>query len=109
MLTPDDRALSDEFLNQPINFGFRYTSAADRHLREILFRSLARNRNDYLCLFFPHGTPDDRSRPWSLKEAQGAEEGAEYTAAAKGTACGHIFKTGESTYHCKTCAADDTP
>ncbi|KAK0945713.1 E3 ubiquitin-protein ligase ubr1 [Friedmanniomyces endolithicus] len=108
MLTPDDRALSDEFLNQPINFGFRYTSAADRHLREILFRSLARNRNDYLCLFFPHGTPDDRSWPWSLKEAQGAEEGAEYTAAAKGTACGHIFKTGESTYHCKTCAADDT-
>ena len=35
-------------------------------------------------------------------------DGAEYTAAAKGQACGHIFKSGESTYHCKTCAADDT-
>ncbi|TKA83265.1 hypothetical protein B0A55_00787 [Friedmanniomyces simplex] len=108
MLAPEDRALCHELLTQPINFGYRYTSAADRHLREILFRSLARNRTDYLRLFFPNGASPDRSRPWSLKEAQGAEEGAEYTAAAKGTACGHIFKSGESTYHCKTCAADET-
>ncbi|KAK5687589.1 E3 ubiquitin-protein ligase ubr1 [Elasticomyces elasticus] len=108
MLAPDDRVLCHELLTQPVNFGYRYTSAADHHLREILFRSLARNRIDYLRLFFPNGTPPDRSRPWSLKEAQGAEEGSEYTAAAKGTACGHIFKSGESTYHCKTCAADDT-
>ncbi|EMC96080.1 hypothetical protein BAUCODRAFT_34856 [Baudoinia panamericana UAMH 10762] len=103
-----DEALCHELLHQPSNFEYRYTSAADRHLRQVLFRSLAANRNDYLRLLFPDGPPVDRSRPWSLKEAQGAQDGAEYTAAAKGTACGHIFKTGESTYQCKTCAADDT-
>ncbi|KAK3063821.1 E3 ubiquitin-protein ligase ubr1, partial [Teratosphaeriaceae sp. CCFEE 6253] len=98
----EDAALSQALLTQPLDFGYRYSTAADRHLRELLFRSLACKRSDYLRLLFPAGTPVDRSRPWSLREAQGAEEGAEYTAAAKGTACGHIFKSGESTYHCKT-------
>jgi len=104
----EERDLLHELLTQPFNFKHRYTSQADCQLRRTLFKSLAKQRDDYLLLFFPNGTPIDQSQPWSLRAAQGAEEGAEYTAAAKGTACGHIFRSGESTYHCKTCAADDT-
>ena len=107
--TPEERRLCHELLTAPAAFHNRYTPSADRHLRETLFRALARNRPDYLGLFFPAGPPPAHSaQPWSLREAQGAVDGAEYTAAAKGTACGHIFRSGESTYHCKTCAADDT-
>ncbi|KAF2206769.1 hypothetical protein CERZMDRAFT_72050 [Cercospora zeae-maydis SCOH1-5] len=107
-LSPAAQALNRELLRQPSNFDYRWTHAADCDLRRILFTSLAAGREDYLSLFFPNGIPSDRSEPWSLKKAQGAVEGAEYTAAAKGSACGHIFKNGESTYSCKTCAADDT-
>ena len=104
----DERSLNHELLNQPRAFEYRYNHAADCRLRQVLFRSLARQRDDYLRLFFPQGPPPDLSEAWSLRSAQGAIDGAEYTAAAKGTACGHIFKSGESTYHCKTCASDDT-
>ncbi|CAK4032162.1 related to N-end rule pathway, recognition component UBR1 [Lecanosticta acicola] len=104
----EEQLLNHHLLTQPERFEYRFTHASDCHLREILFRSLAKQRDDYLQLLFPNGPPVDRSQPWSLKDAQGAIEGAEYTPAAKGTACGHIFKNGESTYHCKTCAADDT-
>lgn len=107
-ISTEEHHLLHELLTQPIIFEHRFTRAADCRLREVLFRSLARGQDDYLRLFFPNGLPTDRSVPWSLRTAQGAEDGAEYTAAAKGTACGHIFKSGESTYHCKTCAADDT-
>lgn len=103
-----DMPLTSQLLGHPYSFEHRYTAAADCHLRRLLFRSLALQRDDYLRLLFPNGPPRDPSVPWSLRTAQGALDGAEYTAAAKGTACGHIFRSGESTYHCKTCAADDT-
>ncbi|KAF2487291.1 hypothetical protein BDY17DRAFT_243376 [Neohortaea acidophila] len=107
-LSSEERALNIALRDLPELHGNRYTHAAKCELRQILFRSIARHRDDYLRLLFPNGPPTDRSEEWCLKSAQGAIDGAEYTAAAKGTACGHIFKTGESTYHCKTCAADDT-
>ncbi|CAO2654220.1 Nn.00g109530.m01.CDS01 [Neocucurbitaria sp. VM-36] len=91
----------------PRRHNYRFELAADRELREILFRSLA-GRSDYLPLLFPRGPPTDADKPWSLRDAQGAVEGAEYTAAARGKPCGHIFKNGEATYRCKTCTADDT-
>ncbi|KAF2147432.1 uncharacterized protein K452DRAFT_240900 [Aplosporella prunicola CBS 121167] len=91
----------------PKNFDNRYTDAARRDLIETLFRSLAANRDDYLRYFFPFGSPPS-SQAWSLRDAQGAVEGAEYTAAARGHPCGHIFKSGEATYRCKTCTVDDT-
>ncbi|KAL6702975.1 E3 ubiquitin-protein ligase ubr1 [Coniothyrium glycines] len=91
----------------PQRHNYRFERAADRELRELLFRSLA-GRSDFLPLFFPTGLPADTERSWSLKDAQGAVEGAEYTAAARGKPCGHIFKNGEATYRCKTCTADDT-
>ncbi|KAK3671758.1 E3 ubiquitin-protein ligase ubr1 [Recurvomyces mirabilis] len=112
MLSPTTTTSSDQLchdlVTHPSHFEYRYTGESDRRLRETLFRSLAANKDAYLPLFFPSGLPHDRSQPWSLKQAQGAEEGAEYTPAARGTACGHIFRSGESTYHCKTCAADAT-
>ncbi|KAF2770353.1 hypothetical protein EJ03DRAFT_373708 [Teratosphaeria nubilosa] len=107
-VSANERSLNHELLTQLFHFQHRWTSQTDYHLRRILFQHLAGRRSDYLRYFFPQGEPVDQSQPWSLKTAQGAEEGREYTAAAKGTACGHIFKSGESTYHCKTCASDDT-
>lgn len=91
----------------PRRHDYRYTPQADRELRAILFRSLA-GRDAHIPLFFPSGLPTDGDKPWSLRDAQGAVEGAEYTAAARGKPCGHIFKNGEGTYRCKTCATDDT-
>ena len=103
-----EQFLNSELLSLPYRYKHRFDHAADLELRRILFRSLAHQRDDYLRYFFPQGVPRDQSAEWSLKTAQGAVDGAEYTAAAKGTACGHIFRSGESTYHCKTCALDDT-
>ncbi|KAK5129344.1 hypothetical protein LTR08_003574 [Meristemomyces frigidus] len=107
-LTPQERNLLRGLRSLPIAFENRFTRAADCELRETLFRALACEREDYLRLFFPNGLPRDRSVPWSLRTAQGVEDGAEYTETARGTACGHIFKSGENTYKCKTCEADDT-
>ena len=84
----------------PRRHNYRFTAAADSELRQILFHSLA-GRGDYFQLFFPSGPPADTDKPWSLRDAQGAVEGAEYTAAARGKPCGHIFKRGESVYRCK--------
>ncbi|KAF1945819.1 hypothetical protein EJ02DRAFT_431325 [Clathrospora elynae] len=91
----------------PRRHDYRFDAGADQELRELLFRSLA-GHGDYLTRFFPNGPPTDAGTPWSLRDAQGAVEGAEYTAAARGKPCGHIFKNGEATYRCKTCTADDT-
>ncbi|KAL1597297.1 E3 ubiquitin-protein ligase ubr1 [Paraconiothyrium brasiliense] len=91
----------------PRRHNYRYTEDATRELQQILFHSLA-GRDEYLPLFFPNGPPADLEKPWSLRDAQGAVEGAEYTEAARGKPCGHIFKSGEATYRCKTCTADDT-
>lgn len=91
----------------PRRHNYRYTEDATRELQQILFHSLA-GRDEYLSLFFPNGPPTDPAKTWSLRDAQGAVEGAEYTEAARGKPCGHIFKSGEATYRCKTCTADDT-
>lgn len=107
ILSDAERDLTRTLLTQPARFANRFTDAADHDLRVALFKSLAGGREDYLQYFFPNGTPSG-SQPWSLRDAQGAVDGAEYLPAAKGTACGHIFKVGENTYYCKTCAADDT-
>ncbi|OAG03734.1 uncharacterized protein CC84DRAFT_1149356 [Paraphaeosphaeria sporulosa] len=91
----------------PRRHNYRYTEDATRELKQILFESLA-GRGEFLPLLFPNGPPTDPEQPWSLRDAQGAVEGAEYTEAARGKPCGHIFKSGEATYRCKTCTADDT-
>lgn len=108
MMNELERQLKHALLTHPQQFAYHWGHASICDLKKLLFRSLAADRDDYFRLFFPNGAPPDQSEPWSLKAAQGAVEGAEYLPSAKGTACGHIFKSGESTYTCKTCAADDT-
>jgi len=79
-----------------------YTEQAQTSLLKDLSYSLACNKPEYLNYFFPNGVPVEGSpTAWSLSQAQGAIEGAEYSAAAKGKPCGHIFKSGEATYRCK--------
>ncbi|KAJ4303304.1 E3 ubiquitin-protein ligase ubr1 [Kalmusia sp. IMI 367209] len=90
----------------PRRHNYRYTEDATRELHQILFHSLA-GSGEYLTFLFPNGPPPT-TEAWSLRDAQGAVEGAEYTEAARGKPCGHIFKSGEATYRCKTCTADDT-
>ena len=103
-----DQQLCRQLRDLPREFDFRYTDGASKRLIEVLFRSLVGRREGYLRLLFPHGPPTNPEARWSLRDAQGAVEGAEYTEAARGHPCGHIFKNGEATYRCRTCTADDT-
>ncbi|KAF2477860.1 uncharacterized protein BDR25DRAFT_275349 [Lindgomyces ingoldianus] len=107
LVSLQEQDLCHQLRNLPRRYNYRYTQEARRDLLQILFRSLA-GRDDYLPLLFPTGPPAEPDTPWSLRDAQGAVEGAEYSAAARGKPCGHIFKSGEATYRCKTCRADDT-
>ncbi|KAA8909491.1 hypothetical protein FN846DRAFT_942436 [Sphaerosporella brunnea] len=93
----------------PRDFDYRYTPEARLSLLKELFSSLACHRREYMTYFFPNGVPsEDTPEAWSLSMSQGATEGAEYGPAARGKPCGHIFKSGEATYRCKTCSLDDT-
>ena len=99
-----DRQLSQALCEHPGRHGHRYSDSAKHGLLETLFRSLTNDRPDYLLALFPDGFPDS----YKLQDAQGVQENAEYTAAAKGHPCGHIFKPGEANYHCSTCTDDNT-
>lgn len=99
-----DRQLSQALCNHPSQHGYRFTLTAKHKLLEILFRSLTNDRQDYLLDLFPDGFPAS----YKLQDAQGYQENAEYTAAARGHPCGHIFKQGEANYHCSTCTDDNT-
>ncbi|KAF1985755.1 RING finger domain-containing protein [Aulographum hederae CBS 113979] len=108
LLSPQEQRLCALLRDLPIEFNNRFTDTAKFRLIELLFRSLAHPGQDYFPLFFPAGTPPSSGKLWSLRAAQGAAEGAEYTEAARGHPCGHIFKSGEASYRCKTCTVDDT-
>ena len=84
----------------------RYTPAARNDLLRTLFRSLTGYNNEYFRSLFPDGPPEYGE--WKLSEAQGGVEGAEYTEAARGKRCGHVFRQGEASYRCLTCSTDDT-
>jgi E3 ubiquitin-protein ligase UBR1 len=102
-----ERRLCSFLRTLPLNYGFRYPPEAQRELVQQLFLALSGNNPNYLQLFFPHGPPPINGA-WCLKTSQGAFEGSEYTEAARGHACGHIFKPGEASYRCKDCASDPT-
>ncbi|KAH8910933.1 hypothetical protein BR93DRAFT_923658 [Coniochaeta sp. PMI_546] len=108
-MSTQEQQLCQFLRDLPAQCHYRYTNDAQRELVTSLFWSLAGGKPDYMRLFFPDGIP---SRPQGvvpkLKEAQGAVEGAEYTEAARGKACGHITKAGEATYYCRTCSVDET-
>ena len=90
----------------PKNYKYRYNERAAEALLQILFHFLVNCNERYLNILFQDRLPKDKA--WILREAQGAFDGSEYTEAARGKACGHIFKNGEATYRCKTCSLDDT-
>ena len=91
----------------PKAYNNRYGDEPSHALQKLLFRSLVHDNNHYLAVLFNNQIPKD-GKAWGLREAQGATDGAEYTEAARGKPCGHIFKSGEVTYRCKTCTLDDT-
>ncbi|GAD93639.1 ubiquitin-protein ligase E3 component [Paecilomyces variotii No. 5] len=105
MLTECERKLGEGLLRLPAKHNYRYGPQAERDLLELLFRSLSGFNEEHLQQLFTDGLP---SGPWKLTEAQGAKDGAEYTEAARGKRCGHIFRPNEATYRCLTCASDDT-
>ncbi|KAF2727254.1 hypothetical protein EJ04DRAFT_479322 [Polyplosphaeria fusca] len=107
LMSAHEQELCQKLRHLPRKHNYRFNDEAPRELIQILFHSLI-GHSDNVRLFFPNGLPAGPDAPWSLRSAQGAVEGAEYTEAARGKPCGHIFKSGEATYRCKTCTADDT-
>ncbi|KAK7970514.1 hypothetical protein PG988_009587 [Apiospora saccharicola] len=106
-MSTQELQLCQHLIELPKRHVYRYNDAASRDLLSNLFWSMAGGKPEYMRLLFPDGKlPSTGSL--KLSEAQGAKEGAEYTEAARGKACGHIFRAGEATYSCKTCGADET-
>lgn len=89
----------------PAQYNYRYSEEAAHSLLTNLFWSLAGGSDEYMRLLFPDGKLTDTLK---LSDAQGADQGAEYTEAARGKRCGHIFKAGEASYACRTCGTDET-
>ena len=107
MLPDVDRRLCEALRDHPLHYSNKYTDEAHQSLIETLFHALTNYNAQYLELLF-RGNKPEGPVTWRLREAQGAVEGSEYTESARGKRCGHIFKSGEATYRCKTCTADDT-
>lgn len=114
LLTNAERQLCQVLQDLPQECGYRYTDKAEWRLQESLFTSLCANNYEYLRALFNERLPshpskwDSRPSKWSLRDAQGKTEDIEYTEAARGKPCGHIFKAGDSSYRCKTCTNDET-
>lgn len=102
-----EKRLCQILCDLPRAHGYRYGTEASQALQQALFRSLAAENNDYLRILFKGKVPRAK-KDWILRDSQGMVEGAEYMEAARGKPCGHIFKSGEATYRCKTCTLDDT-
>ncbi|KAL2155130.1 hypothetical protein VTH82DRAFT_3806 [Thermothelomyces myriococcoides] len=107
-MSTQEQQLCQFLLELPARHSYRYTEEAARELLTALFWCMAGGKNEYMDLFFPEKGGPRRNGTLKLREAQNAVEGAEYTEAARGKACGHIFKQGEASYACRTCSADDT-
>lgn len=103
-MSSQERQLCQLLVTLPSQYRYRYSDRAQRELLDGLFWTMARGKAENMRLFFPPGS-DMSTR---LSDAQGAVEGAEYTEAARGKRCGHIFKAGEASYACRTCSTDDT-
>ncbi|KAJ9142058.1 E3 ubiquitin-protein ligase ubr1 [Pleurostoma richardsiae] len=109
IMSTQERQLCQLLMELPSMHSYRYSEKACRDLLQNLFWCMAGGKPEYMKLLFPSGSPGGPTGPLpKLKEAQGAVEGAEYTEAARGKACGHIFKAGEASYSCRTCSTDDT-
>lgn len=108
IMSTQEQQLCQFLMELPARKKYRYTNNGEDALLENLFLFMAGGNDEHLRLFFPNGGPVVDGNVLKLKDAQGAVEGSEYTEAARGKACGHIFKSGEASYSCKTCGVDDT-
>ena len=102
-----EQLLCKRLQDLPKEYAYRYTEDAACNLRHILFRSLTAHNDEILSTLFRGQVPKCPER-WSLREAQGLTDDIEYGASARGQACGHIFKNGDSVYRCRTCTSDET-
>ena len=107
LLTSRERRLCHTLRDLPYEHEYRYTKYASQSLQRALFNSLVAENDDYLRALFGGNIPK-AGEDWDLRNALGMVEGSEYSEAARGRACGHIFKSGDATYKCKTCTADET-
>ena len=107
LLTNRERRLCYALRDLPHQHNYRYTKSASQSLQQALFNSLVAENDNYLRILFGGNIPKPEEY-WDLRIARGMVEGSEYSEAARGKACGHIFKGGDATYRCKTCATDDT-
>lgn len=107
LVTDAERRLCQVLQDLPQQHRYRYTADASRTLQNTLFVFLTAESRPYLQALFRGKSPSPLEK-WSLREAQGMTEDMEYTEAARGKPCGHIFKNGDSVYRCKTCTNDDT-
>ncbi|KAL8727779.1 MAG: hypothetical protein Q9166_005834 [cf. Caloplaca sp. 2 TL-2023] len=107
LLTSRERRLCQILRDMPAKHNYRYDKSARCALQQSLFRSLAVDNDDFLQGLFG-GVLPAATQPWSLREAQGLVEGAEYSEGARGRRCGHIFKNAEAVYRCRNCEVDDT-
>ncbi|KAL9597366.1 MAG: hypothetical protein Q9219_005175 [cf. Caloplaca sp. 3 TL-2023] len=107
LLSSRERRLCQILRDLPAKHNYRYDDSAKNALLQSLFRSLTAESDDFLHILF-RGPAPPSSQLWSLREAQGLAEGAEYSEGARGRRCGHIFKNAEAVYRCKTCEVDDT-
>ncbi|CAO1597316.1 E3 ubiquitin-protein ligase ubr1 [Xanthoria calcicola] len=107
LLTSRERQLCRILRDLPAEHNYRYDESARSALLQYLFRSLAADNDDFLRGLFG-GTVPHNLQPWSLREAQGLVDGAEYSPGARGRRCGHIFKNAEAIFRCRTCEIDDT-
>lgn len=107
LLTGRERRLCHVLRDLPKEHGYRYTKSASSSLQRTLFKSLVGENEQYLRVLFKDNVPNV-GQDWNLQDAQGLVEGAEYREGARGRPCGHIFKSGDAVYQCKTCTSDDT-
>ena len=107
LLTGRERRLCQVLRDLPQEHGYRYDRYASQSLQRTLFKFLVVENDEYLRILF-RGKVPRAGEDWSLRNAQGMIEGSEYSAAARGKACGHIFKSGDANYRCKTCTNDET-
>ncbi len=105
-MSTQEQQLCQFLMELPARHKNRYTDEAQRELLTNLFWCMSGGKQEYMKLFFPNGMISRTGTVLKLKDAQGAVEGAEYTEAARGRACGHIFKQGEASYACRTNGVD---
>lgn len=97
-----EASLMRKLRDAPMDNNYEYTEEARINLLRDLTSTLANNKRENFKYFFPNGPPTEQTlAAWNMSAAQGAVEGAEYSAAARGKPCGHILKSGEATYRCK--------